>query len=148
MQFWYWFYDLEKHGPRFFSNVFEAVFFYVDLLKHGPEPGFWCIRIRIQTQVFKGTIRPGLDQPWEYYHWVWIGVEKDINRYRFFKKFYFDLEYLIRVQRSGPLHTGTNRNLFHQTGLQKWAGESTIVLWITGRVEYLKNSNNQQSKPK
>ncbi len=83
---------------------------------------------------------------WDWYHW--IGLEKDINRYRFlifFSKISF--EYLKRLQSSEPLHTkmtliilfvgitgcmGTNRNLFRQTVLQN-AGESTIVLRITAR---------------
>jgi hypothetical protein len=39
----------------------------------------------------------------------WIGLEKDINCYRFFVLFYiFDLEYLIRVQSSEPLHAKIN----------------------------------------
>jgi hypothetical protein len=41
---------------------------------------------------------------------VWyhgIGLEKDINHYRFFI-FIFDLEYLIRVQSSEPLHAKMN----------------------------------------
>ncbi len=69
---------------------------------------------------------------WEWYHW--IGLEKDINRYTVFWFFNFDLEFLKRLQSSGPLHTKihiilllvgitgcmvTNRNLFRQTGLQK-----------------------------
>ncbi len=42
---------------------------------------------------------------WEWYHW--IGLDKDINRYRFLF-FIFDLEYLIRVQNSEPLHSKLN----------------------------------------
>ncbi len=79
---------------------------------------------------------------WEWYHW--IGLEKDINRYRFLF-FIFDLGYLIRVQSSEPLHAKMNPTSYlfgsrfacAQTAIfsaelwSKNAGETSIVLWIT-----------------
>jgi hypothetical protein len=61
----------------------------------------------IRLQFLKGTVRP---------YWIcmgvyhWIGIEKDINRFRFFI-FILDLEYLIRVQSSKPLHAKMNHGL-------------------------------------
>jgi hypothetical protein len=68
-----------------------------------------------------GTVRPD---------WISLrDLKKDINRF-IFLFFYFDLEYLTRVQNFELLHTkipliillvgitgcmGTNRNLFHRT---------------------------------
>jgi hypothetical protein len=79
---------------------------------------------------------------WEWYHW--IGLEKDINRYRFLI-FIFDLEYFLRVLSSELLHAKMNptsclfRSLFAcaQTAIfsakrcSKNVGETSIVLWFT-----------------
>ncbi len=88
---------------------------------------------------------------WEWYHW--IGLEKDINSYKFFNFFIFDLEYLIRVQKvlshfmqkwiQSPacLDHGLH---FSAKPCSKNMGDTSIVLWITAH----KNSNIQQSNPK
>jgi hypothetical protein len=74
----------------------------------------------------------------------WIGLEKDINPDRFLF-FIFDLDYLIRVQGSEPLHAKMNPTscffgsrfacaqtaIFSHEPCSKHAGEKSIVLWIT-----------------
>jgi hypothetical protein len=94
--------------------------------------------ISLMLKVPSGQIRSAL----EWYHW--IGLEKDINRYRFL---IFDLEYLIRVQSSEPLHAKMNPTsslfglrfacaqtaIFSAEPCSKNAGEKSIVLWITDR---------------
>jgi hypothetical protein len=74
------------------------------------------------------------------------GLEKDINRYRFYY-FIFDLEYLIRVQSSEPLHAKMNPTscffgswfacaqtaIFTAEPCSKNVEETSIVLWITAR---------------
>ncbi len=82
---------------------------------------------------------------WEWYQW--IGLEKDINRCRFFI-FDFSSEYLKQLQSSEPLRAKrplilllvrvtacmcSNRDLFRRTMLHLNAGEISIVLWIAAR---------------
>ncbi len=45
---------------------------------------------------------------WEGYHW--IGVDKNIDLYRFFLFFYFSFDYLKGLPNSEPLHTKMNPN--------------------------------------
>jgi hypothetical protein len=58
----------------------------------------------IQLWRFKGTVGQ-IGSAWEWYHW--IGLEKDINCYRFLF-FIFGLDYLIRVRSSESLHAKMN----------------------------------------
>jgi hypothetical protein len=81
----------------------------------------------------------------EWYHW--IGLEKDINRYRGVWFFVFDLEYLIRVQSSEMLHAKMNptsylfrsrfacaqTTIFFADPCSKNTADTSIVLWITAR---------------
>jgi hypothetical protein len=93
---------------------------------------------------YKGTVRPlDLHESGRYHR---IGLEKDINRYRFFI-FKFFLESLIRVQSSDPFHAKMNPTsclfgsqfacaqtaIFSAEPCSKNAEEISIVLWITAR---------------
>ncbi len=83
-----------------------------------------------------------IESAWEWYHW--IGLQKDIDRYRFFI-FYFWSEYLIKVQSSELLHAKMNPTsylfgsrfacaqtaIFSAEPCSKNSGETSIVLWIT-----------------
>ncbi len=94
---------------------------------------------------------------WEWNHW--IGIEKDINRYRF-SIFYFSFEYLKRFQSPEQLHTkmplvillvgitgcmGTNCDFFRCAVLQK-SGRVNNCSWDYSL--WVKKTNNLQSKPK
>ncbi len=98
---------------------------------------FICLVLKVP----KGTLRPD---------WFcmrvdhWIGLKKDINRYRFFI-FYFDLGCLIRVQSSKLLHAKMNATsclfrsrfacaqtaIFSAKPCCRNEGETSIVLLIT-----------------
>ncbi len=70
---------------------------------------------------------------WEWYHW--IGIEKNINRYRFII-FYLSLKYFKRLQSSEPLHAKINPTscLF---GSFLPIGWLTFIWWKSTALQYL-----------
>jgi hypothetical protein len=126
------------------------------------SPFFYCPRAAVlpsMSLVLKASntslkvLSGQIGSAWEWYHWR-IGLDKDINRYKFFI-FFFDLEYLIRVRSSKPLHAKMNPNsclfgspfalLKPRSFLQKCGRDINCSL---DYGSWVKNSNIPQSKPK
>ncbi len=106
---------------------------------------FFCYALASILHILLQLLKVPSDQigsAWEWYHW--IGLEKDINHYRFFI-FIFYFEYLIRLPSSAPLHTKINPTsclfgsrfasaqtvIFPAELCSKNAGKISIVLSVT-----------------